>query len=295
MKDRLLLLRTKARLTQVELAEKIAVSDKVISKWENGESEPSIETLRSLSNFYDVSFDYLISGKANKKDLDVINRPLTDDELADDFLKQCNEIIKQRNLQKYKDLLLPKKVVEESTYRCPEIKFKGGVFKGEIFWQWKNVYTPYLDVKKLLLLDNYDLYVALIDLPATFGEMRYLMKKNNDVKGLELTKPKDMSSSEWTNEKPKKELNEKEICHLSDPRFVELLKRGKDSPYNEFLSWWLLDLLPSNKNFWLMVKTLLDNGAVYLKVEPRNGEYCTIVPDYLLTSVIYEVAKSKIK
>lgn len=57
----LLLLRKNSKLTQLELAEKFNYSDKSISKWEKGESLPSIEVLKQLANFYSVSLDDLTS------------------------------------------------------------------------------------------------------------------------------------------------------------------------------------------------------------------------------------------
>lgn len=57
----LMLLRKNKKLTQLELAEKFNYSDKSISKWEKGESLPSIEVLKQLANFYSVSLDDLTS------------------------------------------------------------------------------------------------------------------------------------------------------------------------------------------------------------------------------------------
>ena len=53
-------LRKQAKLTQMELAEKFNYSDKSISKWEAGDSMPSIEVLKNLADFYNVSMDYLM-------------------------------------------------------------------------------------------------------------------------------------------------------------------------------------------------------------------------------------------
>ena len=52
-------LRKQAKLTQMELAEKFNYSDKSISKWEAGDSMPSIEILNDLAKFYNVSLDYI--------------------------------------------------------------------------------------------------------------------------------------------------------------------------------------------------------------------------------------------
>lgn len=60
LQDNLIELRQKKGLTQKQLADTINYSDKVISKWERGESYPNIEALSVLSNYYDISIDYLV-------------------------------------------------------------------------------------------------------------------------------------------------------------------------------------------------------------------------------------------
>lgn len=59
----LLKLRRNKKLTQLELAEKFNYSDKSISKWEKGESLPSIDVLYQLAKFYGVTLDDLTSEK----------------------------------------------------------------------------------------------------------------------------------------------------------------------------------------------------------------------------------------
>lgn len=60
IKERLVQLRCSKGLTQKSVAESICVSDKTLSKWENGTSEPSLDMLLRLAEFYDVSTDFLI-------------------------------------------------------------------------------------------------------------------------------------------------------------------------------------------------------------------------------------------
>lgn len=57
----LLQLRKNKKLTQMELAEQFNYSDKSVSKWEKGESLPSIDVLCELAEFYGVNLDYLTS------------------------------------------------------------------------------------------------------------------------------------------------------------------------------------------------------------------------------------------
>ena len=58
--DKLYELRKKKNLTQEDLALLLDISDKAISKWENGTSKPTIENLSKLSKIFDVSLDELI-------------------------------------------------------------------------------------------------------------------------------------------------------------------------------------------------------------------------------------------
>ena len=51
------------KLTQYELAQKLNITDKAISKWENGRCMPDISLLELLCNELDVSINDLIQGK----------------------------------------------------------------------------------------------------------------------------------------------------------------------------------------------------------------------------------------
>lgn len=66
--ENLILLRKSKKLTQLELSEKLNYSDRNISKWENGTSLPTCDTLRELSLFFGVSMDYFFE-KHDKNEL----------------------------------------------------------------------------------------------------------------------------------------------------------------------------------------------------------------------------------
>ena len=52
-------LRENAEWTQAELAERVGVSEKVVSKWECGETKPSAEVLPALADAFGISIDAL--------------------------------------------------------------------------------------------------------------------------------------------------------------------------------------------------------------------------------------------
>ena len=56
-------LRKEKELTQEHLVEKLGVTNKTISRWENGNYMPDIEMLSLLSKEFDVSINELISGE----------------------------------------------------------------------------------------------------------------------------------------------------------------------------------------------------------------------------------------
>ena len=95
-KDILFELRTKNGLSQDELAEKLFVTRQAVSRWENGETVPNTETLKRLSNLFNVSINTLL-GSPRKLICQCCGMPLEDDiigrnadgTLNEDYCKWC--------------------------------------------------------------------------------------------------------------------------------------------------------------------------------------------------------------
>ena len=77
-KDMILELRMKNGFSQEELAEKVFVTRQAVSRWENGETLPNIETLKLLSKLFDVSINTLL-GSPRKLVCQCCGMPLEDD------------------------------------------------------------------------------------------------------------------------------------------------------------------------------------------------------------------------
>lgn len=56
-------MREQKGMTQAELAEKLFVSDKTVSKWENGKGYPDISLLESIAGVFGISVMELLSGQ----------------------------------------------------------------------------------------------------------------------------------------------------------------------------------------------------------------------------------------
>lgn len=70
------MLRKKLGMTQAELAEKLSISDKAVSKWENGAGYPEITMLPLLAETFSVPIDYFFKGRP--KGIAVAGNILTD-------------------------------------------------------------------------------------------------------------------------------------------------------------------------------------------------------------------------
>ena len=55
-------LRKKTRITQKELAEALHISQTSVSKYERGESEPDLEMIIKMSDFFGVTIDEFVRG-----------------------------------------------------------------------------------------------------------------------------------------------------------------------------------------------------------------------------------------
>lgn len=64
--ERLRKLREEKKISQLELAKFLNISQQALSKWEQNISQPDNNVLIILSNYFDVSVDYLLGKSDNK-------------------------------------------------------------------------------------------------------------------------------------------------------------------------------------------------------------------------------------
>ena len=60
--DRILELRKQKGISQEALADKLGVSRQAISKWESEQSTPELDKIVLMSDFFEVTTDYLLKG-----------------------------------------------------------------------------------------------------------------------------------------------------------------------------------------------------------------------------------------
>lgn len=101
--ERLKKLRKDAGLTQVDVAEKLGISQPAYASWERGIKKPTQENLIKIAQILNVSVDYLVGNSEEKVDeLDNIellfrmnSKGLTDEE-KEIFKKELIEFMEER-------------------------------------------------------------------------------------------------------------------------------------------------------------------------------------------------------
>ncbi|MBP3040559.1 helix-turn-helix transcriptional regulator [Bacillaceae bacterium Marseille-Q3522] len=103
--ERLKTLRNSKKLKQEELAKKMNISKSAIGMYERNEREPSFEIIEKFAEFFNVSLDFLLTGKEKKEEstgnlffFDM--EGLTDEEIED--IKRHIEYVKWKAEQERK-------------------------------------------------------------------------------------------------------------------------------------------------------------------------------------------------
>ena len=128
-KDILLQLRTKAGLSQDELAERVFVTRQAVSRWERGDTIPNTETLKRLSKLFDVSINTLL-GSPRELICQCCGMPLADDSISrekdgflnEDYCKWCyaDGVYLYRNMEDLIEVCV--KNMPKDTYTEEEVR-----------------------------------------------------------------------------------------------------------------------------------------------------------------------------
>lgn len=77
MADRIQYLRKAKGISQEELADKVGVSRQAVSKWESEQSMPDLDKVITMSEYFDVTTDYILRGIEPTANKDVKSSELT--------------------------------------------------------------------------------------------------------------------------------------------------------------------------------------------------------------------------
>lgn len=89
-------LRKEQNMTQKDLAEKLGVTDKAVSKWERGLSFPDISLLEPLADTFEVSVMELLQGKRLPQKTAMSDEPAN--EVLDNLLRISDQEIRKKHV-----------------------------------------------------------------------------------------------------------------------------------------------------------------------------------------------------
>ena len=98
-------LRRQRKWTQAELAQRLNVTDKAVSKWEQGAGCPEIYTVVDIARIFGVSTDYLLMDAP----VNSVSEIKEEDVVADDGCMKTGETITARTHAEFLNILLGKK------------------------------------------------------------------------------------------------------------------------------------------------------------------------------------------
>lgn len=104
--ERIKQLRKKKGISQSELAEVIGVKNNTVSTWERGTRKPDFEALNLLSDYFEVSFEYILGSsdkeearvKPTQDELDQLALSALADDLYDNIKKYCQLSTKSQKM-----------------------------------------------------------------------------------------------------------------------------------------------------------------------------------------------------
>lgn len=211
-------LRTKANLTQKELAEKLGVTNKAISKWENGSAKPTTDTLKKISILFNISIEELlqIKEKDEKKEITKIvitggpcagkttgmswiQNAFTDLGYQVIFVPECaTELINAgisgktcKDVVSFQNALMKLQIEREKIYEVAAKDLKGdkilivcdrGIMDSKAYLSNLEFATVLNDIKKdeITLRDNYDAVFHLVT--AANGASEFYTLENNKAR-----------------------------------------------------------------------------------------------------------------
>lgn len=300
LNERIKNLRKQKGLTQSQLADKIGVTDKAVSKWEVNEANPDISLLLKIADLFEVTIDYLLTGKT----MDNISLDEMDEDKRAIYLIKKDDAVtfeKYGYVQKMNFFKGPYEHINKKVKEYFDLMFENKskkIFELCLNYslnniQFNNGYIPLLEILNI----NPDSYIKMcVDLDCSEGlnfiNLKYYAigqeTKNDALYALDYYNKIPTLSEEtfkyiFSSKESKKVQNyiskavyfnkgDKSICPMGDHILTELFERG----YFYFLDKTLDDISNcielvkeccKEKHSRSLIRAIdiIDNGSFYVK------------------------------
>lgn len=164
-------------MTQSELAKKLYVSDKAVSKWETRRGLPDLSTLERISKEFNITIDYLVTGENNQS----INYEVED--LKTQISNMQDAIDEQIRVSRGKRMaaivLVVVLIISSLLYMLMPIKLNKVIYEGEISSISISANYVYYENSGIVSSNNYFPATSVIsnedieEFVETLGELNY--------------------------------------------------------------------------------------------------------------------------
>ena len=305
MGEKLKMFRELNQLTQDALGEKLNVSDKTISAWENGEREITLPNATSICAFFEIPESYFVFDEGENR------LPLNLKEKIKEYIKtkvllsniskiieNCKKKIEQDGLVLKKEFLpsfdaKSKTFITYGIFDCSQLPARTKTTQR--YSGVGNGISVALEMDEDSI-DNPKRYQYDAEKLAKYGLYDVLNRFNKDTVLLsDLTCCNDLEIIINTIEREKKAPL---LCASKGPYGYRSYPSQKRKPgLQEQLNGLLEHLDPNLPNFWRIIVYLIDQGAYYEKQSGEGDELTTFknVKDTSKTNIVYRIAKDKCK
>ena len=87
--------RKENKMTQIQLAEKLNVSDRAVSNWENGKNMPDLSLFKPLCEIFNISINDLVNGEVSDNIVDIVENTI---DYADKEIRKVKNKAKKKTI-----------------------------------------------------------------------------------------------------------------------------------------------------------------------------------------------------
>ena len=286
-------LRKENTLTQEQLAEKLGVSNRSVSRWENGTTLPDIALMKCICEEFDISISELINGERQ----DSSPNEVTTEEKAMLKTKEMANIILE--LSKHESKQKTKAV---TFYFSLGFLFLGVILLQTMLLTFGIIETPFLNKMQtaafffiILLAELVGFYFNNIQKIITSEELDFLLKDENNIQLRTADEMLQFARKNQTNVFKQHKQAFKEIAsNLENDEYAVFTMLADEYSINNAPGPWHVAFVVTNKKLFVSGETI--SGRMFTRYDTDCWMLNEIKSIYLENrDIIIETAKDKLK
>lgn len=286
-------LRKENNLTQEQLAEKLGVSNRSVSRWENGTTMPDIALMKCICDEFDISISELINGERQDSSPNEVNTEEKAMLKTKETVNIILELSKHESKQKTKTVTF---------YFSLGFLFLGVILLQTMLLTFGIIETPFLNKIQtaafffiILLAELVGFYFNNIQKIITSEELDFLLQDENDI---QLRTADEMIQFARKNQtsifKQHKQAFKEIASNLDNDEYAVFTMLADEYSINESPGPWHVAVAITNKRFFVCGETI--SGRMFTRYDTdcwMLNEIKSI--DLENKDIIVETAKDKLK